>query len=341
MSWHAAPLAAAGMAALVAVLAGCGGGGAEAEPRGLPAEVALGQRLFRETRFAQFFAARCGTNVNVSPPPADPVLATTITARGSLPLPAAGPTMSCSACHLSTEAATVYEGGLRNFSDFAPGARSRCAGTVSRGRRATRRRSPGSGRRARAPRCCTSMASTRTAGRSCARRCSAATSAGCCLSRMPRRRTSPASCARTTAAVRSLPTPAAAPTRRCSGPTPASRLSSCCRQALRIDVGDGCGRRRPGRRRGAAGRLPGVARLRARRGRRLRQGALRPVPRAQRPAAPPRARRVRPRVLPAAARRRPGADRSRASSRPTTASIRAPSRSRSCASSSPRTSSQA
>lgn len=108
------------MAALVAVLAGCGGGGADSEPRVLPAEVALGQRLFRETRFAQFFAARCGTNVNVSPPPADPVLATTITARGSLPLPAAGPTMSCSACHLSTEAAAVYEGGLRNFSDFAP-----------------------------------------------------------------------------------------------------------------------------------------------------------------------------------------------------------------------------
>jgi hypothetical protein len=110
-----------GIAAVVVsagVLGGCGGGGGtEAAPA--PAEVAIGRRLFRETRFAQYFATHFGGNVNVTPPPADPVLATTMTTRGSLPGAITGPTMSCRGCHLHTEGAGFANGGLRTFSDYA------------------------------------------------------------------------------------------------------------------------------------------------------------------------------------------------------------------------------
>lgn len=55
----------------------------------LPSEVTIGEKLFAETRFAQFFAARCGSNVNAPLSAGDPV----VQAFG------AGPAMSCLACH--------------------------------------------------------------------------------------------------------------------------------------------------------------------------------------------------------------------------------------------------
>src|SRR3954449_4975466 len=68
-----------------------------------PPEVALGERLFFETRFAQFFFAHSGGNANAILKEGDPVLATSHTASQPLPGPFAGLSMSCRACHLVAE----------------------------------------------------------------------------------------------------------------------------------------------------------------------------------------------------------------------------------------------
>src|SRR5437899_9398826 len=69
-----------------------------------PPEVALGERLFLETRFAQFFFAHSHGNANAVLTEGDPVLATSQTASGqSLPGPFAAFSMNCRACHLVAE----------------------------------------------------------------------------------------------------------------------------------------------------------------------------------------------------------------------------------------------
>ena len=55
-----------------------------------PAEVALGERLFLETRFAQFFFTTSGGNVNTNLPVGDPALAATVTTGAPLAGPFAG-----------------------------------------------------------------------------------------------------------------------------------------------------------------------------------------------------------------------------------------------------------
>src|SRR5687768_15462126 len=115
------------LAALAAclMLAACGGGSRSPGPAAAAKtpEAALGQRLFRETRFAQFFAVNFGNDVIVYPPPADPVLAVTPTTTGALPGPLTGATMSCRGCHLHDEAdgfvVDFFGGALRTFGDFA------------------------------------------------------------------------------------------------------------------------------------------------------------------------------------------------------------------------------
>src|SRR5499427_8052455 len=76
-----------------------------------PAEVAIGERLFREPRFAQFFAAHTGGVVNATLTDGDPVLARTMTASGT-PLAGAfeGSSMSCRTCHMVDEHAAGREG---------------------------------------------------------------------------------------------------------------------------------------------------------------------------------------------------------------------------------------
>ncbi len=74
-----------------------------------PPEIALGERLFLETRFAQAHAARPGA--------ADPVMATTATTDSPLPGPFAGQTMNCRACHMVDEHADAH--GMRSYADFA------------------------------------------------------------------------------------------------------------------------------------------------------------------------------------------------------------------------------
>jgi hypothetical protein len=85
-----------------------------------PPEVALGERLFLETRFAQFFAVHSKGDANAVLREGDPSLERTVRAVGA-PLrgPFAGQTMSCRACHLVDELASVAGGGNRTYADFA------------------------------------------------------------------------------------------------------------------------------------------------------------------------------------------------------------------------------
>lgn len=87
-------------------------------------EVALGERLFLETRFSQFFFAQAGGQANRPLAAGDPVLAVTATTTGTaLPGPFAGQAMNCRACHLVGEhvspGVTASTGGTRTYADFA------------------------------------------------------------------------------------------------------------------------------------------------------------------------------------------------------------------------------
>lgn len=76
-----------------------------------PPEVAIGERLFLETRFSYAYAARPGQ--------ADPVMQRLVTGSGSIHGPFAGQTMNCRNCHLVDEAADTAGGGMRTYADFA------------------------------------------------------------------------------------------------------------------------------------------------------------------------------------------------------------------------------
>lgn len=77
----------------------------------IPPEVAIGERLFLETRFS-FGALAMGKS-------ADPVMAVTKTVNGDLPGPFRGQQMNCRACHLVDEQLKTRGGGMRSYSDFA------------------------------------------------------------------------------------------------------------------------------------------------------------------------------------------------------------------------------
>jgi len=108
------PLACLLTAALAALSAA-----AQAQQPGEAAEVAIGRRLFLETRFAQFFAANSPGNVNAPLALGDPTVATTDSAAGPLPGPFAGESINCRACHLVREQLGVPGGGMRSYADFA------------------------------------------------------------------------------------------------------------------------------------------------------------------------------------------------------------------------------
>jgi len=111
-------------------LAGCGGGSegpapASASATGTPgAQADVGERLFVETRFAQFFKAHLppGGNVNDPLPAGDPVVAKALL-PGSTPPGVAGPfagmSMNCRSCHFVDEFVGVPGGGMRTYTDFA------------------------------------------------------------------------------------------------------------------------------------------------------------------------------------------------------------------------------
>src|SRR5262245_23601268 len=90
----------------------------EEEEEGDPAEVGIGERLFLETRFAQFFAANA-TGVNAPLAAGDPVVATVQTVAGSIPGPFAGQSINCRSCHFVDDLKDVPGGGNRSYADFA------------------------------------------------------------------------------------------------------------------------------------------------------------------------------------------------------------------------------
>jgi cytochrome c peroxidase len=107
--------------ATVAVVVGCGVSGkapdAPTESDATPAADSIGEALFLDTRFAEFFAANM-VGVNQPLPNGDPVVEQVPTANGQLPGPFAGQSINCRSCHFVTEFEGVNGGGNRTYSDF-------------------------------------------------------------------------------------------------------------------------------------------------------------------------------------------------------------------------------
>jgi len=82
-----------------------------------PAEITIGERLFLETRFSEFFA-RSTPDVNQFRA-GDPAVDTTHTRGTPLPGPFAGQAMNCRSCHLVDEHVETPGGGMRAYADFA------------------------------------------------------------------------------------------------------------------------------------------------------------------------------------------------------------------------------
>lgn len=84
-----------------------------------PPEVVVGERLFLETRFAQFFASSNGDDVNRPLAAGDPVMDTLETTDGTRVGPFAGKSMNCRACHLVDDSPDPGTTGTRTYADFA------------------------------------------------------------------------------------------------------------------------------------------------------------------------------------------------------------------------------
>jgi cytochrome c peroxidase len=91
------------------------------EEAGDPPEIVIGERLFLETRFAQFFKQFVdrGGGTNRPLPAGDPVMSTTVTVGEPLLGPFAGQSMNCRACHLVDEHVETPGGSMRTYADFA------------------------------------------------------------------------------------------------------------------------------------------------------------------------------------------------------------------------------
>jgi len=89
------------------------------EEEGDPAEIGIGERLFLETRFAQFFFDMSQGDANHQLEFGDPALEETETTGDPLPGPFAGQSMNCRACHLVDEQLEESGGGMRTYTDFA------------------------------------------------------------------------------------------------------------------------------------------------------------------------------------------------------------------------------
>ena len=99
---------------------GCGSGKAPdppAESEGAPAEQNVGERVFIDTRFAEYFAEHM-TGVNDPLPAGDPVVATVSTPAGVIPGPFAGKSINCRSCHFVTEFTDVAGVKNRTYADF-------------------------------------------------------------------------------------------------------------------------------------------------------------------------------------------------------------------------------
>ena len=106
--------------ALIFFVEGCGSGLAPAAPTesdATPPADSIGEALFLDTRFGQFFAANM-TGVNSPLLVGDPVVEHVETLNGPLPGPFAGQAINCRSCHFVTEFEGVANAGNRTYSDF-------------------------------------------------------------------------------------------------------------------------------------------------------------------------------------------------------------------------------
>jgi hypothetical protein len=109
-----------GLGVLAAMLS-CGGAGQapefETDVDVTPPEDSIGERLFLDTRFAEYFAVHM-TGVNQPLAQGDPVVQQVQTTSGVLPGPFAGQSINCRSCHFVTEFQGVAGAGNRTYSDF-------------------------------------------------------------------------------------------------------------------------------------------------------------------------------------------------------------------------------
>ena len=88
------------------ILSGCGSGKAPApllEAESAPADQNIGERLFVETRFAEYFAANM-TDVNAPLAVGDPAVSQVQNVyTGPMPGPFAGQSINCRSCHFVVE----------------------------------------------------------------------------------------------------------------------------------------------------------------------------------------------------------------------------------------------
>lgn len=114
-------LAMASLALLMSSLAvGCTSGKApafESEADATPAADSIGERLFLDTRFGQYFATHM-TDVNAPLAVGDPVVETVENGATPLPGPFAGQAINCRSCHFVTEFEGVAHAGNRTYADF-------------------------------------------------------------------------------------------------------------------------------------------------------------------------------------------------------------------------------
>lgn len=102
------------------ILSGCGASKAPAAPpseKTTPAADSIGERIFLDPRFGEYFATHM-TGVNDPLPVGDPVVATVETTNGALPGPFAGEAINCRSCHFVTEFQGVAGAGNRTYADF-------------------------------------------------------------------------------------------------------------------------------------------------------------------------------------------------------------------------------
>jgi cytochrome c peroxidase len=103
-----------------------------------PPAVVLGERLFLETRFSQYFFSHSAGNVNASLTDSDTVVGQVQTSGTPLPGPFAGFAINCRSCHFVNEFAGRGP-GFRTYADFA---RRSPVPAREDGRRLTVRNSP-------------------------------------------------------------------------------------------------------------------------------------------------------------------------------------------------------
>jgi cytochrome c peroxidase len=106
--------------ALSSLVIGCTAGNAPAFPTeadSTPAADSIGERLFLDTRFAEYFATHM-TGVNAPLTTGDPVVATVEDGDTTLPGPFAGQSINCRSCHFVTEFQGVTNAGNRTYADF-------------------------------------------------------------------------------------------------------------------------------------------------------------------------------------------------------------------------------